>query len=325
MDNKNRFTGISLSASKEAALYFDYVIPLCLSKESVLDKAVEEPILRTVDFLNGEVELASAHMKSLLPPILLKNDTFLSAWRIAEFADYGIVKFLSKSMTDDLLQEICLRIGRKIKSKRGLRNAQFRSALKIISLIGMEHISIVDRADLSEETDRGDDWRIVLHGLKLIDTSRASWEMIMEFRKDREALSKFRRLRLFANDQYASRDRAFIEDDLLNRIDEYNREVRQWGFETLQAGLGMFLSSSALAGVGGSFISALMGKDALAAASLTTGVSVGLGKLAVEIARRRLNLQTSLEGNPVSYLVHAKKKLETSSESWPDCGRIRGR
>ena len=59
--------------------------------------------------------------------------------------------------------------------------------------------------------------------IPLIDTSKASWEQILERRKDTRALRKLRKLKMFLQDNYQGKDKDYIEDDLAMRLDKYSR------------------------------------------------------------------------------------------------------
>jgi hypothetical protein len=82
----------------------------------------------------------------------------------------------------------------------------------------------------------------------IIKVDSIDWKQIIEFRQDREATEKLRRFRLFAYDNYRGKSKAYVEDDLLRRLDEYETTVKQWGFETAEGALNILASSKTLAG-----------------------------------------------------------------------------
>lgn len=71
------------------------------------------------------------------------------------------------------------------------------------------------------DTDSG--FRVSLIGLSLIDTDEASWDQIIEFRKDKKSQMALRRLRIFFDKEYAGKSRHFIENDILMRLEAYNK------------------------------------------------------------------------------------------------------
>jgi hypothetical protein len=62
---------------------------------------------------------------------------------------------------------------------------------------------------------------LALSGIPLVDTSSASWEQILELRKDPDARAKLRNLRLFFHNNYQGKPATFVVDDLGRRLDEY--------------------------------------------------------------------------------------------------------
>src|SRR5439155_18622697 len=113
-------------------------------------------------------------------------------------------------------------------------------------------------------------------GLPLVDTSRATWDQVMELRADPEARRQLRRLRLFFLENYTGKPKAFIEDDLLRRIDDYESTRRKHGFEAVLSSMSVLLEANSLqaAAVAG-LTSALFGGPL---AGISVGAAVELGK-----------------------------------------------
>jgi len=101
---------------------------------------------------------------------------------------------------------------------------------------------------------------ITLASKSIIEVDSVDWKQIMEFRKDREAREKLRRFRLFAYDNYLGKSKAYIEDDILQRMDDYETTVKQWRFETAEGAYNILFSPKTLAGTGaGAVLSTLSG------------------------------------------------------------------
>jgi len=171
----------------------------------------------------------------------------------------------------------------------------------------------VDAPDLhlADTTSDTDDVAVTLTHLKLIDVGKASWEHILEFRRSAEAREKLRRLRLFAFENYQGLDRAFVEDDILQRLADHSQTIAEWGFETRRGALTALLSSKVLAGsIAGSVVSSLLGQPLPAVISAVGGIVLEIGSIALEIQKRCFQLRKLVRENPVTYIHDARKTLK---------------
>jgi hypothetical protein len=158
--------------------------------------------------------------------------------------------------------------------------------------------------------DTASGFRIALMGLSLVDAERASWNQIIEFRKDQKSRASLRRLHIFMAEEYCGKDKAYMEDDLLLRIDEYNNVVRDWGFGTRSAVISNLINSKLiLGGLGGAIASSVLGKHWVAAASAVTGIAVELGNVVIDVSRRRYSLKTLRRNSPINFIVEARSQL----------------
>jgi len=148
------------------------------------------------------------------------------------------------------------------------------------------------------------DFAATMTSMHLIDVNKLSWERIEEFRKDRASRMKLRRLRLFFLQNYTGRDRRYVEDDLCRLLDEYERTVLSWGFETRAQVVSMLLSSKWIAGgFGGSVFSALAGAPMAALVTAAGGLSIEIGNVVLEVTKRRHALRKLTYESPISYVV----------------------
>lgn len=300
-----RATAISLQATKEAALYFDSVIPLFVGAEAVSDlTSLRRRELRKLD--NATTKL----VVELLPMSLRTSEEFAAAWKDLEAVGL-IARFkpvLDQYGIDDALGVL------SPAEYQDLVATFERRYSPIASRFGLYGLPVVSPNRFIGNASPGEDVLITIQGLHLVDASKASWEQVLAFRKDSDARARLRRLRLFAIENYQNRSRAFIEDDLLSRIDAYSEQVRRWGFVTRHSVLGMLLSSKALgAALGGTLFSALIGAPALAALSAAGGIAIEIGQVALEVSRRRFELRSALRDNPISYVADAQAKLSANA------------
>jgi hypothetical protein len=161
-----------------------------------------------------------------------------------------------------------------------------------------------------EEDVEQSDVTMTVASLQLIHADNLSWQQILEFRRDSEARDKLRRLRLFAYDNYSGKPKQYIEDDILQRISDYEDAVKKWGFETKAGLLNMLLNSKMLAaGLTGSLISTLFHAPITALVTAGGGIGIEIGHVALELSKQRFAMRQMMVDNPVSYISWAKSKL----------------
>ena len=287
----------SFGPMKEAALYFDFIIPFN-SYADYLSKAADLPPILPPE------EIAP----KMIPDNLRAKPNFAEMFLCVDIA-FGLL--LQKKLIENFgLPARIEGIGKGEYAKIELTAGKlFYEFMKEFSL---ENAPIVfPNISIPNSDSESDDIAVTISSLHLIDVSKTTWEQIAEFRQDKEAKKKLRHLRLFAFENYAGKSRAYIEDDLYSKISEYNEQVRRWGFETKYSVITTLLNSKTLASAfGGSLISTLFDSPITAVASAAFGLAVEIGKISFEISHKRFELRNVLKDNPVSYINDAKTKLE---------------
>ena len=267
--NKNTVIDFT-ECPKNAALYFDYVIPLhpafCLD------------VIRDCGCFPYP-----AKYKSLFPDILQNDD-------IKYFEYWSLYQFLSFS--EDRYKE------------------HFIDVVKFLDKNGLSEVSLLLPPELNfldESYCECYECSLVrLSQLSLIDPSKTKWEHIFEFRKDVDSVKKLQKLKLFFYENYSGKDKSYIQDDLLNRLEKYQDTVKDWGFETITSTL--TLLSTSVSTFGSSLIMALTGQPIERV--LTTGICVGIANISLHIAKEKHNLAKIRRDNPLAYIIEAKNKLE---------------
>jgi hypothetical protein len=293
-------TAIVVENFKEAALYFDHLIPVGYGSEfSRLMSRLHGKELKQVEVLAYDVMF-----DLFLPPALRRNRRF--------------VKYLSDLNMSNLEATRLHYVGdpsaeESAAAKRKLTEHFVRTALpSFLDEFDLNSVAVVCPSSLvtEEATDKAD-LALTLSSLQLVDADRADWNQLTEFRRDAVARDKLRRLRLFAFDRYDDKPREYIEDDVLKKIADYNAEVRKWGFETKSGALSMLLNSQLVTGaLTGSFISALLGAPMTALATAAGGVALETATIALYLSRRRFALRELMRENPVSYVSYAESQLQ---------------
>lgn len=283
-------TSISIGSLKSAALYFDYIIPINLGAEFTDHGSFEK--------FPTELATLLRSLRELIPPKFRNDEVF--AQKLA--------------MVNKYTTELVLSTGRQQHKYDKLHDLQVKETqdclYDLIDVFGLSEAHLDCRESIFGQEDGGKTSLTVIASLNLIEVEKVSWELILELRKDLEAQERLRRLGLFAYENYDRKPRSFVEDDILNRISEYEQEAKRWGLDLTHSTLNTVLGSKLLAGsFAGSFVSVFTGAPTVAVlGSLGVG-SLELGRIAIEIVKRRTALVDLERRNPVSYISYAKKHL----------------
>ncbi len=252
---------------KEASLYFDRVLPLNMGRMR------GDPTVG--DILVGyPEEIPSAALSHLIDRIEGNTVTYSHATRVMEFTANRWVEFAkevrpyarlwspdpSRSDGDDVRNQY-----------RKLQEAYFanasvsgitpiREAFRLYAKgVGFDQFSVaVPSATVAggSQCDPG----ITLSKLNLVDASQAEWRQIIELRKDSQSHRKLARLRLFMHKNYADCSFAYIEDDLSQRVEEYERVTQKFGLKTTISSLSLLLDAKGLqASAGAGLVAGLFG------------------------------------------------------------------
>jgi hypothetical protein len=266
-------TAISIGCTKETALLFEEVVPVLLPLEIPLWEEFTVDTSRVVSH-------------QIMPPQLLEDDTFHTRLRLLNFL---------------MLKEW--------DSPHGAISSAQKGFASLIEEYGLSKLSIITHSNTIQDDDDGD-VALVLRNLNVIDVERTPWKQIQEFREDAKARQQLRRLRLFAYENYEGKSKLFVEDDLHARLYDYDELIRRWGFETKQAVLSSILRSKGLSGaLGGALIATLFGAPTAALASAVGGAVLEIGRVSLEIAKRKFSLSSSLHDNPVSYVAELRTRF----------------
>ena len=273
-------TAISLfDASKNAALYFDYVVPVTVGHDS---------------FPEDE--------QSLLPPYLRGNsgdrpkiDDYIEVMR--DYLRMHLLPQYEGGGSAEERLEVYWATVKNFLRERGLNSAPLLLPSQEVGSTGKQQEDIL----------------VSLLDLPMIDVENTSWDQIMEFRKDISARKKLRRLKVFLSKNYEGKERSFIQDDLQIRLEDYVNTTNDWGFETKISTLSILFSSKSLAGTGGAaLVSDLLGSPDLASIAAVSGACIEIGKISLNLAKRRYGLATLRRDHPLGYLIEAEERFPSS-------------
>jgi hypothetical protein len=295
-DASYRKTAVSVLALHDALLYFDNVISMTGPLEVGWTLAFER---RNVPNKYDQKELLEI-TKTLLLDVLpeqLQNEVFKS--KLADF--YGFSTTYIKQQLEEYaagrptnFDQNVFAPYQSLIDDYGLRDYPFCTAPQFVNLFERQ----------------SDDLSITIASLRLINSSNATLQQLLEFRRDPEAKIKLRRFRLFAYENYSGKSRAFIEDDINKRLVDYDDTVKKWGFETKAAAFTALIDSKLVAGgIAGSFITAYLHEPSLAIASSLLTAGITIGKIGIEVGKRHFAFNELAAGSPVSYVEYAQEKL----------------
>lgn len=144
---------------------------------------------------------------------------------------------------------------------------------------------------------------LTISGLELVDTKCISWEQIFSIRRNPDARRKLRNFRLFAFENYKDKSRAYIEDDIAKRVEDYQVTCREHAIETRQSCLSILLKAEnlRLMGIAG-LASLVLGEPIAASAAIVSGTCLDLGGIALEFSKRRLSLNKIKRDHDVAYI-----------------------
>ena len=264
-------TVVAFGDLKNAALYFDHLIPVYLAVELLSDKLEWD-------------SLVGQGARDLLPAALRDRPDFTQQLSEVNLATLNLLlKFT--------IQHFGLKPQIKGISEEEYAVLEDRAAseyFRFIDEYGLRDYPLASGAGpatawMGDDDDSASSPVVTLTDLKLVDASKVPWEQIFEFRRDLQARDRLRRLRLFAYDNYAGRSRAYIEDDILTRVSQYEETVRQWGLEAVQGALSVVLNSKLTASViAGSLLSSLFGQPITTLIATGAGTVVELGHIGVD-------------------------------------------
>ncbi len=301
MSYRDAENAICFGELKQAAIYFDRVLPIAF-------RCLRTPPGGTVLDVPEEVPLG------VFSQLIYGKDA--PDWLVIPYLDASFMPFFvniaerfSRRMvsTDpDFYKEArMLYLQNHSTPESGSIRTEFA---RFANELGFSYSSMLLPGDDPRQASISDVYTtITMSKVPLVDVSSASWEQIMELRRDPEAKKKLRRLRLFLYENYVGKETAFIEDDLQRRLDDYDSAMRSLGLRAATSVLSVILDaknlqSSIAAGIAG----ALWGGTA---GAITSAAVIELGKIAIEIAKKRQDVHELQQGHDLAFIIAAEEKL----------------
>lgn len=269
---------VALKAPKEAALYFDEVLPFdfgCNAIEHALygdeddffgferldipltDLALSNKVLDSLGHSNPAVE--EIYREHLLRYTWILHASLLSNKSHKDYRQ-GIVEHEKFEPFRRLVKGSGANIDKVL---REVADGSFNHK-RYTKKIDSEVLGLIKRAGFSgaaswygdglSSNDGGkvSDYAVTLKGIKLVDPEIIPWEHLIEFRKDKQSMKRLRDFRILFHEEFQGKPKSYVEDRILAGLENHERAAKDWSFELIErtfsiVGSKASLGSSALA------------------------------------------------------------------------------
>jgi hypothetical protein len=158
-------------------------------------------------------------------------------------------------------------------------------------------------------------YQAALRALPLVSEENLTWDQVLEFRRDRDAVRKYRALRIWLKDGLGARSIAEATDIIQKKLDDYEWAIRKHGLETITGALSSILDSKAIAQ-----IAAGTGIAAFLAGPIWGGIAGGIvlsSQIVTWITDRMIDLEDVKRGqhSEVALIYDARKKFRKYKSS----------
>lgn len=286
---------------KQAAVYFDHVVPVAFSamrgRGKGNDVAIEIPEEIPGSIL---VNLVFGFTPSSNTEKWTHLGKFIDTWEAFTKAISPARDRFSNGYED--VKRIYLEDA-PVGTTSSVRD-EFR---KFTAALGKSYSSVLLPTRTVQESYGSAYTTLTLTRIPFVDTSNATWEQILELRSDPEAKRKLRNLRLFLHENYRENSSAFISDDLHRRIDEFQAARRKHGFEMVTGSISALLDAKSLQAAAASAVAGALFGGPIGA--LTSAVTVEIGTVALEATKRIYAIKDFENSHDLAFLFHANKAL----------------
>lgn len=311
---------VSYGSSKEAALYFDRVFPddflisLYVNRPRLNLAALEDQLVKfenyeeTIRVFKSLLSIEEVKVKEIVDGYTANAALFVLATSIRDnrIPDFSIVP-------DDWIVD-CLKktdLTAAVSSRAELVQKADWTAKKLVehrkSLqreIGFDPYRVWTNELLEIPKGKAEisGIAVTLKDLRLIDTTKVSWDAICEIRKDKVAMAELKKFRIFLTENFEGKEKEFISDKLSIISDSYERQAKIWGFETVTKAMTVALDHKSGLALGAAALSQAFTNLPLGIAATSAAV-VPIGRAALEFARATIESSKTAAENPVKYLT----------------------
>jgi hypothetical protein len=149
---------------------------------------------------------------------------------------------------------------------------------------------------------------VKLLNTKLVDTENLDWDQILEVRKDRDSIRWLRDFRLFLYEHYSDKSPDYISDSIEQRIENHDIACKKHGLKLIDTVISSLVASkSAFGCLSLATISLLLGEPVTAITLGTTGASLPIGKVVIELSSKYIEYKHDIESPELAFIIQARK------------------
>jgi hypothetical protein len=291
---------ISLHDHKQAALYFDKILPCYTYNEVPKELRLDYTLLRDI-----YVQIAEEYC---FPG---KNDFESFEYDLLERKNLDINNPDDVwTLNDNILAAHVALTRLKIPSVPIFNNVDLGYERLLLYPETVERINeLIDRTP-SLPLNNGDALELTISDIGLVDTSNATWEQILELKKDRDARRNLRNFRLFLYGNFQGKSKAYISDSIDKKIDEYEMACKKHGFDMVSSSFLMLVDSKSLPVL--SVIAAvgiISKKWDLTTAAIGTAI-IETAKLSINLVKKSFEFRRLKNQHELAYIFDARKHLK---------------
>lgn len=321
----------STADHKHAALFFESIVPLHSAQDvptevkypfwAEITPATEKDVtiqaavqgLAEVD-LQNDIELARKY--SLMaramgfPP---EQYSFADEFAAMDHGPWENLTFAELKRTLPVAIQ-----GIKLRNELNITNAAVRNGLalfytELFNKTGAWAIPILAWSNKIESNvpDGPDDtvtW--ILANVRMVETDSASWEQILEIRRDDRSIRELRNLRVFLGQNFSGKSRSYVQDVLEKKVDDYQTACKRHGFNLIADSFRALLDSKSLLGCAAVTAAAILsGEKKIADAAACVGVILETSKFILSLAKAKHDLTSFKRDHELAYLFRAREKL----------------
>ena len=145
--------------------------------------------------------------------------------------------------------------------------------------------------------------------LDVVDEDELSLTQVLEFRRDRDAAVKYRRMLSWPSKELAEMSEAGLIETLERKLDDYTWALKKHGIKTTLGVISETLDGRYLLGVSG--VSAALAVAGFPVLGLLAGAGVAVGKVGVRVATDWLELKDRARGenSEIAWLYETKQRF----------------
>ena len=129
-------------------------------------------------------------------------------------------------------------------------------------------------------------YQAAINNLPLVTNESLTWDEVLEFRKDQEAIRKYRAFRLWLSDGVKAKTLNQAQDLIAKRLEEYEWAIKKHGLKSTTGAVSQILNLKSISALStGTLVSGILGGPIWSA--ITAGLLVG-AKICVWIAERKI-------------------------------------